>query len=463
MKRKTRFLALPLIAAMALGAVACGSENSAVNTADETATQTESAADQTQTASETQTSSEDGWNYENGTTISLLVDTDMSDAGLLAVCDLAEKELGITVDIEYRPGGTDGDNIVKTRLASGEMSDICVYNSGALLSALNPSEYFADLSTDTKLVDKLDDTFKKSVTIDGSVYGVPVSSSFSGAVMYNKSLYEKYSLQVPDTWEDFMNNCKILKDAGENAVIGSFADSWTTQVVFLGDNANVMAQDPEFADKLSKGETTYSENEYALRSFEKITDLTEYYNKDYLSTTHDDACEMLYNAQGAHWICLTRALSNMYELYGDNSNIGVFAVPSDKSGESYLTNWMPNSMYVNKNTENYDAVMAFLEFFTSDDALDAYTDALLPDGPYCIKGYKLPDNAYEAVAKDMQKYFDEGKTGPALEFITDIKGANCSQICQEAGSGQTTAKEAASKYDADCRLQAQQLGYAWAN
>ena len=172
---------------------------------------------------------------------------------------------------------------------------------------------------------------------------------------------------------------------------------------------------------------------------------------------------MLYNAQGAHWICLTRALSNMYELYGDNSNIGVFAVPSDKPGESYLTNWMPNSMYVNKNTANYDAVMAFLEFFTSDEALDAYTNALLPDGPYCIKGYKLPDNAYEAVANDMQKYFDEGKTGPALEFITDIKGANCSQICQEAGSGQTTAKEAAEKYDADCRLQAQQLGYDWAN
>ncbi len=94
--------------------------------------------------------------------------------------------------------------------------------------------------------------------------------------MYNKSLYEKYNLQVPDTWEDFMNNCKTLKDAGETAVIGSFADSWTTQVVFLGDNANVMAQDPEFADKLSKGTTTYSENEYALRSFEKITDLTEY-------------------------------------------------------------------------------------------------------------------------------------------------------------------------------------------
>ena len=450
MRSKKKLLAFPLIAALALSTVACGNSNGTI---------TEEAAP---AAAESETPAATGWNYEEGTTISLLVDTDMSDVGLLSVCDLAEKELGITVDVEYRPGGTDGDNIVKTRLASGEMSDICVYNSGALLAALNPSEYFADLKSDTKLVDRLDDTYKASVSIGGAVYGVPISSSFSGAVMYNKDLYEKYNLQVPDTWDDFMNNCKVLKDAGETAVIGSFGDNWTTQVVFLGDNANVMAQDPDFATKLSTGETTYSDNEYALRSFEKITDLTPYYNADYLSTTHDDACDMLYNGQGAHWICLTRALSNMYELYGDNSQIGVFAVPADKPGESYLTNWMPNSMYVNKNTQNYDAVMAFLEFFVSDEALDAYTAALLPDGPYCIKGYKLPDNAYPAVANDMQKYFDEGKTGPALEFITDIKGANCAQICQEAGSGQTTAEEAAKKYDADCRLQAQQLGYTWA-
>src|SRR5262245_10700949 len=36
----------------------------------------------------------------------------------------------VTINIETRPGGTDGDNIVKTRLASGEMTDIFFYNSG---------------------------------------------------------------------------------------------------------------------------------------------------------------------------------------------------------------------------------------------------------------------------------------------------------------------------------------------
>ena len=409
-------------------------------------------ADETEEAGE--------WEYKEAN-ITLMIDTDMVDTGLLAVCDLAEEKLGITVEVEYRAGGSDGDNVVKTRLASGDMTDICAYNSGALLSALNPTEYFADLSGDSLIADRLDETYASSVTVDGQLFGVPVCATQAGAVMYNKDIYEKYNLSVPTTWDEFMANCDVLKEAGEVAVIGSFADSWTSQVPFLGDNANVMALDPDFATKLEAGEDTYAGNEYALASFQKCVDLNQYYNEDYLATSYDDACDMIYNGDGAQWICLTQALSNIYDLYGNNSNIGVFAVPATE-GDTYLTTWMPTSMYLNKNSENYDDALRFLEFYCSDEALDAYTEVILPDGPYCIKGYELPDNAYPAVAEDMQSYIDDGKTGLAMEFITDIKGSNCMQICQEAGSGQTTAEEAAEKYDADCKLQAQQLGYEWA-
>lgn len=61
----------------------------------------------------------------------------------------------------------------------------------------------------------------------------------------------------------------------------------------------------------------------------------------------------------------------------------------------------------------------------------------------------------------MQAYFDSGKTRTALEYMTSVKGANCPQICQEVGSGQSTAKEAAAAYDEDCKKQAVQLGLDW--
>ena len=61
----------------------------------------------------------------------------------------------------------------------------------------------------------------------------------------------------------------------------------------------------------------------------------------------------------------------------------------------------------------------------------------------------------------MQAFVDAGKTHVAMEFLTSVKGANCYQICQELGSGQTTAEEAAAKYDEDCAKQAKQLGLDW--
>src|SRR5262245_57145595 len=36
----------------------------------------------------------------------------------------------ITIKVETRPQGGDGDNVVKTRLATGEMDDVFAYNSG---------------------------------------------------------------------------------------------------------------------------------------------------------------------------------------------------------------------------------------------------------------------------------------------------------------------------------------------
>ena len=47
-------------------------------------------------------------------------------------------------------------------------------------------------------------------------------------------------------------------------------------------------------------------------------------------------------------------------------------------------------------------------------ALDAFTEAQKPDGPYCIKGYELPDDAYDGVKEAQEKYFDTGKTNVAM-------------------------------------------------
>lgn len=396
-----------------------------------------------------------------GVTLTLVKDGDSTDAGVQAVADLAKQKLGMNVEIEFRISGSDGDNLVKTRLASGDMADILLYNTGSLLAALNPSEYFVDLSGEA-FVDKIDDTFRSTVTIDGATYGIPFASSQAGAVMYNKAIYKELNLSVPKTWAEFLQNCEAVKTSGKDAVIGAFADAWTAQVVFLGDNYNIIATESDFATRFEAGSAKYASTPIGLQSFQKMADLTKYYNKDYQATTNPDACGKLANGEGAHWIMLTQMLTTINSEYPEvMDDIGVFGLPGDDPNNQGLTVWMPSGLYANKNSANVDAILAFFELYLSDEALDAYAATALPDGPYCVKGYALPDNAYLAVREDMQAYFDAGKTITALEFMTPVKGPACDRICVEVGSGLISAAQGAADYDEDCKKQALQLGLNW--
>ena len=78
-----------------------------------------------------------------------------------------------------------------------------------------------------------------------------------------------------------------------------------------------------------------------------------------------------------------------------------------------------------------------------------------------ILAYELPDSVCSAVRVDMQKYFDDGKTVPALEYQSPIKGTTCEQMTTAVGLGQMSGEEAAAMYDDDCKKSAVQLGYDW--
>ena len=108
---------------------------------------------------------------------------------------------------------------------------------------------------------------------------------------------------------------------------------------------------------------------------------------------------------------------------------------------------------------NLAAVETWLEFYTTQECWDIYAEKIQPPGPYVIKGLKLPDDVYPGV-KDIQAYFDAGKTALALEFASPVKGASAPQICQAVGSGLTTAEDGAKQYDADVEKQAIQLNLA---
>src|SRR5438045_2330626 len=159
LKRVTlRIMPLTVILAMALSA--CGGDatpttgttagtaptaTTAASTGGTEATATTAASSGTEA---TATTASGGSTGGAAVTLSYLIDDSQNtkDTAAALVAAYTAKHPNVTIKVETRPGGTEGDNLVKTRLATGEMNDIFFYNSGSLLQALHPTDTLVDIS-----------------------------------------------------------------------------------------------------------------------------------------------------------------------------------------------------------------------------------------------------------------------------------------------------------------------------
>jgi len=365
----------------------------------------------------------------------------------------------VTIEVENRPQGGDGDNVVKTRLATGEMTDVFFYNAGSLLQALHPADTLVDLSGEP-FMDNVVESFLPTVSQDGGVYGVPTGTAMGGGILYNKKIYEDLGLSVPTTWAEFEANNEAIKAAGIAPVGATFGDTWTSQLFVLADYYNVEQANPNFAEEYTANEAKYATTPAAMEGFTYLQEgfEKEWWQQDYATTKFEQGLKLLVDGEIAHYPMLGFAISTIQANWPDQANdIGFFAQPGPDASSNGATIWMPAGTYIPQTTENVEAAKDFLAFIASPEGAAALTAATPPGGPYLIKGAELPDSVHPAVL-DLAAYIDAGESAPALEFLSPIKGPSLEQICVAVATGQMTAEEGAAAYDEDVKKQAQQLG-----
>ena len=322
--------------------------------------------------------------------------------------------------------------------------------------SLNPSEFFIDL-TDTEMAERLDADFIQAASVDGVLYGIPQGDSMGAGVFYNKELYRRYGLEEPDTWEGFLGNLQALENAGMDGMGISLNELVSSQLPFLADNYQVMYDNPDFAREFTLGNISFAGSKEGLRSWERYEELVPYFNEDCASASKKDIEDRFFNGSLGHLIQFTSRIPEWNKTYGEEINkVGFFALPGDTREETGLTAWPSNGIYGYKKSKNIEAIMAFMEWYITDEGLDVLTSFYSPVGVFHT-GYEPKGQVMELV-QDVRRYYMDGKATPALEYLTPIKGINCSRICSALGSGRINAEEAAEAYDEECRKMALQMG-----
>ena len=207
------------------------------------------------------------------------------------------------VKTETRPGGTEGDNIVKTKLSTGDMEDVFWYNSGSLLQALNPAQTLVDLTNDPAIAN-VDPSFFPVVTQNGKVYGAPWGTAIGGGILYNKDVYSKLGLQVPKTWADFLANTDKIKAAGITPVIETFKAPTPGRRSCSSSATTTTCRRPTRTSPRTTPPTRSSTRptRTPLKGFQKLAEVQAkgYVNTNFGSATQAQGMKLLAHRQGRH-------------------------------------------------------------------------------------------------------------------------------------------------------------------
>lgn len=201
-------------------------------------------------------------------------------------------------------------------------------------------------------------TILKSVTHEGKIYGVPFAVQVVG-IFYNKEYYDKYKLKEPETWDELVENAKILKKNGITPFFIPGKEAWALTMQHAMCGVSVLG--PEWIKKLTDGETNFLDPKFTDLN-RKLNDLKVYYQDGFLanSTTDQDAAFAF--GQAAMVFYGIWGYQNWKNLNPD-IKVGYFMVPpASKDQKPYAYVYMDGAITLTSNVKNRTDAIEVLKF-----------------------------------------------------------------------------------------------------
>ena len=210
----------------------------------------------------------------------------------------------------------------------------------------------------------LDENCFEEVTFDGGIYAVPFT--WTTAVMYyNTRIFEEQKLKVPETYDEFIEICKVLSDAEILPLALAGSDAWMPGE-FLQQVVNGIGG-MELYHGTVNGTSAWNDILY-VRAAKEFARLLEgnYLPEDFLDLTQDEGRDLFINEKAAMYFMGTWDLALLTnETSPVSKNIGIFPLPPKNSGYEHVMVGSKDQYYaVAKNSKNIEASCAFVKMFS---------------------------------------------------------------------------------------------------
>lgn len=361
-----------------------------------------------------------------------------------AISNYEAKTPGVTFDLQVLPDGQ-VEELVRTKIATGETPDIYPTYTG-ILKTLNPAENFMAYPEDEPFVARLYDNVLQDLQIDGKVYGPPFGQGVGWGYLYNKDLFEKYNVKVPENYEEFLMACEEFKKNGITAVFASDKELWTTQIWFTVLAPQAVKHKPDTFQNIIENKLKWAEVPEFEEVLAKQLELYQkgYRNKDFLSASYDDAMRALAEGTAAMGLYGPWSIPDIKKVNPD-ANIGVGAVPGND--DPYVVAGGSAGFFaVFKKSKNPEAAMDFVRYLIEPETLEL----IYKEQPSSSPAYKdeEPRNTMEPWAIEIfEKYHKTGKTIVELNNIIPVSVQALWTLEQDMVAGGKTPKQVLEAWD----------------
>ena len=321
-----------------------------------------------------------------------------------------ETKTGATVKFEKQP--TDYRVWLTTQFTANQGPDVYTgiiyditadYEAGYLHNFKDLYDQESPYDTGKAWKETLPDSILERMYLtDNDVPGYPSSTSVV-RIFYNQSLFDAAGVQVPETWDQFMDVCQKLKSAGTTPF--AFPNASKDDLSWLWFNNSVCSQlNNDLVEKTDVSGNGFIELNEMVKAFDEGTldftsdsikdsfdlmkDFSQYWTSDYNGLDQKTAIDMFIRGEVAMVQAMSTNLTAISANVGDSFEYGVMAIPvittdtnKNAMGKSVILGGQPDIIFaVNKACESdpkkLAAAIDFAQFMSSPDVQRRFAEGI---------------------------------------------------------------------------------------
>jgi raffinose/stachyose/melibiose transport system substrate-binding protein len=283
---------------------------------------------------------------------------------------LAEKNIEVTYSLEL----PSDENLLPTRLASGDAPDIYSFNFATMGAEFVKGGYATDLSNEP-FVTKLTDGVREASKINGKIYGVPMES-FSWSYLYNKDIFAANNVTPPQTLTELKALTEKLKTNNVTPFVLAYKDSFVAGwPFFLSMQSIVNTKLPTWWDDMSTDKASFKDlQDNGL--FDVVDVINANGNTNALELGAEDGIADFANGKAAMFVTGPWYSESILRINPD-FNLGLGALPINDDPESTkVVIAITKTLTAYPEGPNKDVAIDFLNYILDDKDSSAFFESL---------------------------------------------------------------------------------------